>query len=215
LNKKNNPPEDHREKVLDAALKHVPSIGWNMGSFCAGASDIGLEPVEAYRVFPGGLPDATRFYSDSLDQKMLLSLSMLDLESLRIRDRVIAGVRARIEAGEGNRDVIKRLAAYFLLPGKNRLALELIWRTCDTIWFVAGDRATDFNFYTKRGLLLPVYSSTLLVWLGDESDGYIESWDYLERQISRVLELPKISSKLKKTFCSIVPNGYRSICRVQ
>ena len=41
--------------------------------------------------------------------------------------------------------------------------------TVDAIWYAAGDSATDFNFYTKRGLLAAVYGATMLYWLDDRS----------------------------------------------
>lgn len=41
-----------------------------------------------------------------------------------------------------------------------RLALMV-----DDIWYWAGDRSTDFNWYTKRALLAGIYTSTgLLIW---------------------------------------------------
>ncbi len=34
-----------------------------------------------------------------------------------------------------------------------------------------------------------VYSSTLLVWLDDQSDGQADSWAFLERRIGEVLNI--------------------------
>lgn len=44
---------------------------------------------------------------------------------------------------------------YNLPHNMERLALML-----DEIWYQAGDKSTDINWYTKRGILSGVYCST-------------------------------------------------------
>ena len=51
------------------------------------------------------------------------------------------------------------------------LGAKLMYRTVDAMWRAAGDTSTDFNFYTKRGILAGVYGSTAMRWFNDTSDG--------------------------------------------
>ena len=44
-----------------------------------------------------------------------------------------------------------------------------------------------------------VYSSTVLFWLGDESDEAIDTWNFLDRRIKNVMEIEKAKAKIKKT----------------
>ena len=67
------------------------------------------------------------------------------------------------------------------------MAGRLAYNTCDTIWRAAGDVSTDFNFYTKRGLLAGVVLSTTLYWLQDSSDGNQATSAFLDRRIQDVL----------------------------
>ena len=69
------------------------------------------------------------------------------------------------------------------------LGLKCLYRTVDAIWYAAGDRSTDYNFYTKRLLLAGVVSSTLLCWLNDRSEGHAETWAFLDRRISQVVRV--------------------------
>ena len=39
-------------------------------------------------------------------------------------------------------------------------ALENLGLLVDNMWYYAGDRSTDFSWYTKRGLLATIYTST-------------------------------------------------------
>ena len=78
--------------------------------------------------------------------------------------------------------------------------MRLTWRTVDAIWYAAGDNASDFNYYTKRGLLTPVYTTTVLYWLGDDSEGSANTWTYLERRIADVMKIPAYQSRLKEAL---------------
>ncbi len=62
------------------------------------------------------------------------------------------------------------------------------------------DTATDFNFYTKRGLLAGVQSSTVLYWLGDESEGQAATWGFLDRRITDVMRIGKAIGKVRGRF---------------
>ena len=39
-------------------------------------------------------------------------------------------------------------------------ALENLSLMVDDIWYMAGDKSTDINWYTKRGVLAAIYTST-------------------------------------------------------
>ena len=58
----------------------------------------------------------------------------------------------------------------------------------DEIWYMAGDRSTDINWYTKRGLLKTVYISTELYMLQDKSHNHEQTWKFLERRIDEMVQ---------------------------
>ena len=45
-------------------------------------------------------------------------------------------------------------------PNNLSSSLERFATMVDDIWYYAGDRSTDFNWYTKRGILAAVYCTT-------------------------------------------------------
>jgi ubiquinone biosynthesis protein COQ9 len=63
------------------------------------------------------------------------------------------------------------------------------------MWRLAGDTSTDYNHYTKRMTLGAVYSSTLLTWLNDESDGWTETAAFLDRRIDDVMRFEKAKAQ--------------------
>ncbi|HMA13326.1 MAG: COQ9 family protein [Bacteroidota bacterium] len=187
--------ERQRASLLDAALRHVPFDGWTWTAIDAGARDLSLAPGEAQRLFPGGPQALIRAFSAAGDRRMLETLEDLDLASMKVREKVAAGVRARLEAVAAHREAVRSGLAFFALPQNAAAGLSCLYRTVDAIWYAAGDRATDYNFYTKRALLAGVYSSTLVYWLNDKSEDFAATWGFLDRRIAEVL---KVAGRLGK-----------------
>src|SRR3546814_3593287 len=106
---------------------------------------------------------------------MAAQLAAADLDAMRIRDRIAFAVRLRLEMAERHKEAVRRALAFLALPGNAGLAVRSLYRTVDAIWWACGDRSTDFNFYTKRGLLAAVYSSTLLYWRSEEHTSELQS----------------------------------------
>lgn len=207
--------EEHdalRDSILEATLPHVPFDGWTARALAAGENDAGLGEGASYRAFPDGMAEMAAHASDYFDRKMLASLEKCDLASMKVRERVAAGVRARIEACIPHKEAHRRLLAYLALPTHKALAARLAWETCNRIWYAAGDEATDFNYYTKRGLLFPVYTTTVLYWHADRSKSSADTWGYLERRIGDVMKIPGYQARFKRSLSNL-PNPLRFLKR--
>ncbi len=178
-----------RIELLEATLPHIAFDGWSLKSIQAGARDLGLEPFDVQNLFPGGVADLIETFSAHIDHQMMVGLEARDLPEMKVRERIASAVRLRLELLEPHREGIRRGLTYLAMPQNAQLGLTCLYRTVDAMWFAAGDRATDYNFYSKRLLLAGVYSSTLLFWLNDRSEGYSDTWAFLERRISEVLKV--------------------------
>jgi ubiquinone biosynthesis protein COQ9 len=177
-----------RAELLQASLVHVAFDGWSRVALRAAAQDLGIDPALAENAFPGGEADLIEAFSLWADGEMLDALDKRNLAAMKVREKITAGVRQRLELLEPHREAVRRGLAFFALPQNGPLALKCLYRTVDAIWYAAGARATDYTFYTKRLLLAGVYSSSLLVWLNDESEGRVETWAFLDRRIGEVLQ---------------------------
>ncbi len=186
-----------RHDVHEAALAHVPFDGWQDRILSAAAGDLGIEEMEAERAFPGGAMELLEFHLADADQRMIRALEGAGLANMRIRERIAFAIRTRLEQNAPHKEAIRRAVAVLSLPQNAPLATRSLYNTCHAIWRAAGDTATDFNFYTKRMILAGVYSSTLLVWLNDESEGHAQSWAFLDRRIENVMQFEKAKGRLR------------------
>ena len=187
-----------RDTLIEAALPHIAFDGWTMTALRHAAADAGLDMAQAAQVFPGGGRDMVAHFGAMSDRRMLEALEDLDLPSMGVTARVRTAVRVRLEQAEPHREAIRRTLAFLALPRNTPLGAQLLHRTVDTIWYAAGDSATDWNWYSKRGLLAGVVGATVLFWLNDTSEGSTDTWEFLDRRLADVARFGKATGKLKE-----------------
>ncbi|MBS27756.1 MAG: COQ9 family protein [Alphaproteobacteria bacterium] len=199
---------ERRRAILAAMLPHVPFDGWSDRTLRRAAADADLDPAVARLAFPGGAAEVIAFWSDEVDRAAVAAYAARDGDGMKFRERIAYLVRARIEALAGDRESVRRALTHLAQPQHAGLGMQCLYRTVDELWHAAGDRSTDFNFYTKRLTLAGVYSSTLLFWLDDESDDSTETWRFLDRRIAGVMRIPARRQKLQQAG-QLFPNSRR------
>jgi len=101
------------------------------------------------------------------------------------------------------------MLAFLALPANLTLGPRLLYRTVDTLWHAAGDRASDFSFYTKRGLLAGIYAATTLYWLDDKSPDHVATAAFVDRRIDDAMRIPKLRERTKAAL-AILPRSLRA-----
>lgn len=191
-------PNALKDKVLDAVLAQVPFDGWTRAGVDNAVRSGAITRDEAGLVFPGGAIDMIAWHSLRADRLLVEEMERRGVAAMKVRERIAQGVRIRLQQNAQHREAIRRALALLAMPFNGFLASRLLYRTVDAIWHAAGDTSTDFNFYTKRALLGGVYSSTLLFWLNDRSEGFTATWAFLERRIEDVMRIEKLKSRVKE-----------------
>lgn len=188
---------DVKDKLLDAALSHVVFDGWSDVTLRAAAADIDLSADEAKALFPRGGVDLALAFHKRGDAAMVAAIGAADLSEMRFRERVIFAVRTRLELVEDHREAVRRGSTLFALPIHAADGARAIWQTADAIWDALGDPSDDVNWYTKRLTLSGVISSTVLYWLGDQSEDQVATWEFLDRRIENVMQFEKLKASVQ------------------
>jgi ubiquinone biosynthesis protein COQ9 len=209
--------QELRDLILLAILPHVVFEGWSKAAAAAGIDDLDIMPkIEKGTfelAFPGGMSDLAAHFSCWADRCMISEMAKLDMASLKIRERIAAGVRCRVKVLSPHREAVRRCLTFLALPSHAGMSLKCTYNTVSEIWYAIGDQSTDFSFYSKRALLAPVLGSTILYWLADEGDGqgdFPDTWAFLDRRIADVLNFFQAQNKLNKRL-SKLPKPF-SIC---
>ncbi len=201
------------DETLDAlALRLAPLIaanaafdGWGDAARDMAADQAGVDRDVAALAFAGGVPGNARSTTPiamitawfaSIDAAMLARFTPEALGAMKIRARITALVEARLALLAPHREALRRAQGLLALPQNAARAARLGWHAADVMWRAAGDTAADYNHYTKRATLGAVYAATLLAFVNDESEDWVETRAFLARRIDGIMRFEQAKARL-------------------
>jgi ubiquinone biosynthesis protein COQ9 len=189
------PLERIRRELALVVGENAVFDGWTRAAIDSVAAQLGIDPVQARLAMPKTQAGMIEVYISEVDRGLEAYFTPERLAGMKIRDKIRALIWRRLEIMGPAREAVRRALAILAMPQNIPLALRLGWRTSDLMWRLAGDTSTDFNHYTKRMTLAAVYGSTLLVWLDDQSEGWIDTQEFLDRRIEDVMQFEKFKAE--------------------
>jgi ubiquinone biosynthesis protein COQ9 len=174
---------------------HAAFDGWGDEALAMACSELGVPAGRGRLAFPGGASDMIDGWFDAIDRATASAFPLEKIEGMKIRQRIRDLVFYRLEIITPHKEASRRALAILAQPQNLGLAGRLAWRAADRMWRIAGDKATDFNHYTKRATLMAVYGSTTLVYLDDTSEDLAETRAFLDRRIDDVMRFEKVKAQ--------------------
>ena len=165
--------------------------GWSEAAVNSAAGQLGIDPAQARLAFPKDAAQMVEAWIEGVDAAMAAHFSPERVATMKVRDRIRSMIWFRIEAMAPAREAVRKALAILAMPQNVPLALRIGWRSADLMWRLAGDTATDYNHYTKRLTLSGVYTTTLLAWLDDDSEGFADTGAFLDRRLADVMKFEK------------------------
>jgi ubiquinone biosynthesis protein COQ9 len=188
--------------VLEAVLKDAAFDGFTDKVLEKAGQSAGADKAALARLFPSGTVSLIEYYSASVDAEMEKRLAAMDLAAMKIRARITTAVQTRLAILKPHKEAARRAAAALALPVHAALAAGLMYQSVDAMWRAVGDTSTDFNFYTKRGILAGVYGSVLVRWFNDTSEGEGATQEFLAARIENVMQFEKFKAKAKEALAN-------------
>ena len=183
-------------KLMLAALPNVAFDGWSNSTFEAACRETDISERKARLFCPRGALDLAVAFHKWGDGQFEISFKKKRISKLKVREKIKKAVELRIKLAS-DKEAVRRGLALFALPIYAFEGSRLIWDTADLIWELIGDNSEDYNWYSKRTILSAVYASTVLYWLGDDSEGNKETWHFLDRRIEDVMKFENAKVQLK------------------
>jgi ubiquinone biosynthesis protein COQ9 len=193
-----------RDQILSDILPDVVFDGWSWQAIEKSAEKHKIDPLELKAAFPNEIIDVLDAFADKTDRAMLdiLAKHHPAPEELKIRDRIHAAIMARFQALEPDKEAVKASLKFWLNPLNKPRAAKILWRTADRIWTWAGDTSTDYNHYTKRGILSGILAPAMMVWINDHSDSASKTDIFVRARIENVMQMGGTIGKLKDFISS-------------
>ena len=92
-----------------------------------------------------------------------------NFRKLRLNEKIKYFVIKRLEL-TGKIFDLKKLAKINLTNRSPNNSLKILFNISDEIWFLAGDKSLDFNFYSKRFILMNVYLNSFLYLISQKKE---------------------------------------------
>jgi ubiquinone biosynthesis protein COQ9 len=179
--------------IIRASLMHVPFDGWSDEALRAGAKDAGIAEGKLAVCFPNGPVDAISAYITMADDEMVARFEALADKPQKVHLMIRALILIRLQQEATNKEAVRRAFGVLALPANAAQSARTLYRTVDVMWRAAGQRDTDFSFYTKRATLAAVYSSTMLAWLADSGSDMVATEAFLDRRLKDVARIPQMT----------------------
>jgi len=190
-----------KTKLLLSFLENVPFDGWSWETLYLSAVDVGLtkskklseiEKGNVRDLFNNSLVNIIQEFNIYLDNEMKENFKKSKSKNFRIPDKIKSQIILRLKVANKFKEAVRISLGMMALPKNSKIALNMLYKTCDIIWRDCGDKSTDFSFYTKRLILSGVYSSTLSYWLNESDFAKVE--DFLQRRLNNVSNFGKIKN---------------------
>lgn len=187
--------EDLRLQLAPLVADAAVFDGWTADAVASAATAAGVDPALAAYAFRDGAMAMITAWIGHVDATMAASVGGDALSNQSIRERIRRLVWARLEAVSGNEEALLRALAIMAMPQNVAASTRLGWRSADAMWRLAGDKATDYNHYTKRVILGSIYAATLHVFARDKSVDKAETRAFLDRRIAGIMRFEKAKAQ--------------------
>jgi len=194
------------EAFIEAMLVHVPFDGWTETAIQVTADQLGLSASQITQLFPRGIAGLVEIGSDEVDRHMeelFINRFADNLDNMPVSKKIREMLLIRFEILQPNKESLRKMIAFMAQPAQAKLGSKLLYKTLDRIWRIAGDRSTNYDFYTKRATLGAVYGSTILAFLDDDTPDMQKTRAFLDRRLQDVARIPKAVKPLQAAFYAL------------
>lgn len=146
--------------------------------------------------FPKGYESLNKELNSLINSMMDKSKKPNNFNKLRLNEKIKYFVTKRLQLTDEIFD-LKKLAKINLKSKSPNNSLKILFNISDEIWFLAGDKSLDFNFYSKRFILMNIYLNSFLYLISQKHTDSNSLENFVEKQIKAVLTFGKLKSKFK------------------
>ncbi|KAI3370871.1 hypothetical protein L3Q82_007389 [Scortum barcoo] len=202
--------EQLQARILTAALEFVPQHGWSVEAIAAGAETLGLSSASTGMFYNGAGDLVLHFIAQcnsQLTEILAEQHSQVQLgqaEQKKTADFLRDAVETRLRMYIPYIESWPQAMSILLLPHNIPDSLKHLSTLVDDIWYYAGDRSTDMNWYTKRAALTGIYNTTELVMVQDSSPDFQDTWNFLDNRIQDVVNMATTAKQVQSTGEAVV-----------
>ena len=166
-----------KNTLLEEFLLSLTDNNWSESNYLNVIEESSSSEAVWSANFPLGLRDLTAFYiAQSLEN---ISIPNKDqFVHLKTQERLEEILMSYFNQFN-DKLVVNKLVNFLKTYESMAVTPESIYQISDKFWRLIEDKSIDFNYYTKRFILMSVIVPTTLFWLNDESLDNTKTKDYI------------------------------------
>jgi len=203
---KNN--QDDKLKIYKKFVEIAKSSGICEKSLDDAMISCGFDKSIKNIIFENGVDDLIELYTDDIKNLIEEKISTYpDFDNSKIRDKIRLCLYSFFDVQKQQKDFVAQLYKFYF---KNinfdisKASQNIINSTknnfdiSDFIWKKINDKSTDFNYYSKRLILLKIISHGLFIFLNDNTENLDHTKSFIDNEILKVMKFEKLKFEAKK-----------------
>ena len=174
-----NPTED---RILSAALSHVPTHGFTTTALTQGARAVGYLDIST-NLFPAGPFSIVNYHLVTQRLALAKEATPASHESSNIPTNIKTLILRRLHANKTIIHQWQEALALLATPTHLPTSLRELALLSDEILFLAGSTDVTSVWYTNRAGLAVIYASAELFMTTDTSKDFVETEEFLSRRL--------------------------------
>ena len=183
--------------IYTNCLNRISKCGYSNDILKIVTIESGYGEALAEILFPEGIADILTILFEEKYQLALGDAKSSEFNELKVTAKIKFLVLSLLSHLSEDKIAIKSILKNIYKPTLFIKNLKITWVIVSGFWYEAGDKSTDFNFYSKRLILSCVYLPTLIYWL-DQNKTDLDTEKFLDNLLGRVSKIGKVKAFLNK-----------------
>jgi rpsU-divergently transcribed protein len=192
MKKQNNSNNKIKSIILQKLKKIVSDEGWSE-KVLKQLLQNGVEKSDLVTFFQYDYKELLKYSLEELNKSLEKEINKINIINYSLNKRIKKILMLRLNILNNDKEFYKKTFYHLLIPSNNKIMKSSLYKSVDTMWYLAGDNSTDFNFYTKRLILAVIYVNALFVLFNKNFD---EVESNIERNLKKISKIPKIKDRI-------------------
>ena len=192
MKKQNNSNNKIKSIILQKLKKIVSDEGWSE-KVLKQLLQNGVEKSDLVTYFQYDYKELLKYSLEELNNSLEKEINKINIINYSLNKRIKKILMLRFNILNNDKEFYKKTFYHLLIPSNNKIMKSSLYKSVDTMWYLAGDNSTDFNFYTKRLILAVIYVNALFVLFNKNFD---EVESNIDRNLKKISIIPKIKDRI-------------------
>ena len=177
--------------ILEKTKTIVKNYGWSE-KILNKLIKQGVSKSDLVYFFNNNYKEIINFSLENLNSILEDKINKINIINFPINKRIKLILINRMTIINKDKIFYKKTFYHLLIPQNVKIMKKNLYKSVDSMWYLAGDNSVDFNFYTKRITLAIIYTNALFVLFNKD---FQEAEVNIDKNLNRISNIPKLKNR--------------------